>query len=92
MEVDLILSWLAHTIAGPAEVETTGRPGDGVEGEDGALVGEAVLHPGQVPGPVPAPLHHGPRVAVDLALQADTRPAPHHDFSVRRLRLDPGGN
>ena len=93
MEVDLILGWLADTIAGPAEVEAAGRPGDGVEGEDGALVGQAVLHTGQVPGlPWSAPLHHGARVPVHLALQADTRPAPHHDLPVRRLRLDPGRN
>ena len=92
MEVDLILGWLADTIAGPAEVEAAGRPGDGVEGEDGALVGEAVLHTGQVPRPVPGPLHHGPGVTVHLALQAHTRPAPHHDLTVRRLRLHPGGN
>ena len=92
MEVDLILGWLADTIAGPAEVEAAGRPGDGVEGEDGALVGEAVLHTPQLPGPVSAPLHQGPGVAVHLALQADTGPAPHHDLSVRRLGLYPGRN
>ena len=92
MEVDLVLSWLADTIAGPAEVEATGRPGDGVEGEDGALVGEAVLHTAQLPGPVPGPLHHGPGVAVHLALQAHTGPASHHDLTVRRLRLHPGRN
>ena len=92
MEVDLVLGWLAHTVAGPADVEPAGRPGDGVEGEDGALVGQAVLHPGQVPRPAPGPLHHGPRVAVHLALQADTGPAPHHDLPVRRLRLHPWGN
>ena len=92
MEVDLILGRLADPVAGRAEVKATGRPADRVKGEDGALVGEAVLHTGQVPRPHPAPLHHGPGVPAHLALQADTRPAPHHDLPVRRLRLDPGGN
>ena len=92
MEVDLILGRLADPVAGRAEVKATGRPADRVKGEDGALVGEAVLHTGQVPRPHPAPLHHGPGVPVHLALQADARPAPHHDLPVRRLRLDPGGN
>ena len=92
MEVDLVLSRLADTVTGPAEVEPTGGPGDGVKGEDRALVGEAVLHTLQLPGPVSAPLHHGPGVAVHLAFQADTGAAPHHDLSVRRLRLHPGGN
>ena len=34
VKVDLVLSRLADTVTGPAEVEPTGGPGDGVKGED----------------------------------------------------------
>ena len=57
MKVDLVLSGLADTVTGPTEVEPTGGPGDGVKGEDGALVGETVLHTPKLPGPLSAPLH-----------------------------------
>ena len=91
VEVDLVSGGLPHTVPGPAEVEAAGRPGDGVEGEDRALVVEAVLDRVDVPDlPGPAPLHTGPGVPVHFALQADAGPAPHHDLPVRRLRLDSG--
>ena len=57
VKVDLVLSGLADTVTGPTEVEPTGGPGDGVKGEDGALVGETVLHTPKLPGPLSAPLH-----------------------------------
>ena len=91
VEVDLVSGGLPDTIGGPAEIETAGRPCDGVEGKDRPLVVEAVLDRVDVPHlPGPAPLHTGPGVPVHFTLQADAGPAPHHDLPVRRLRLDSG--
>ena len=71
VQVDLVSGRLSHPIGGPAEVEAAGRPADGVEGEDRALVVEAVLHRADVALPVPAPLHRRPRVAVNCDNKKD---------------------